>query len=58
VRKSSDVCFYHSKRVASVIGMQMRNLNAVTVKQRLRRYHRAILQNVVGDLKVGNNTYA
>ena len=33
-------------------------LNTVTVKQRLRRYHRAILQNAVGDLKVGDDTYA
>ena len=58
MREGSDVCFYHSKSVASAIGMQTRNLNAVTVKQRLRRYHRAILQNVVGDLKAGNDTYA
>jgi len=58
MREGSDVCFHHSKRVASAIGMQTRNLNAVTVKQRLRRYHRATLQNAVGGLKVGNDTYA
>ena len=58
VRGGSNVCFHHSKSVASAIGMQTRNLNAVTVKQRLHRYHRAILQNAVGDLKAGNDTYA
>jgi hypothetical protein len=57
-REGSDVCFHHGRRVASAIGMQTRNLNAVTVKRRLRRYHRATLQNAVGGLKAGNDTYA
>ena len=43
MKEGSDVCFHHSKSVASAIGMQTRNLNAVTVKQRLHRYHWAIL---------------
>ena len=58
MRGGGHVCFHHCKSVASAIGMQTRNLNAVTVKQRLYRYHRAILQNAVGDLKAGNDTYA
>jgi hypothetical protein len=52
------VCFYRSKGVASAIGMQTRTLNVVTVKKRLRRYHRAILQNAVCDVKAENDTYA
>jgi len=58
MRGGNGVCFHHSKSVASAIGLQTRNLNAVTVKQRLHRYHRATLQNAVGDLKAGNDTYA
>ena len=52
------VCFQHSKNVASVIGMQTRSLNNTTVKQRLRRYHQAILENAIGDLKAAKETYA
>lgn len=53
-----EVCFQHSKNIASVIGMQTRNLNATTVKERLRRYHQAILDNAIGDLKTDKETYA
>jgi hypothetical protein len=51
------VCFQHSKNVASMIGLQTRSLNAITVRERLRRYHEAILENAVGDLKAGQKTY-
>ena len=38
--------------------MQTRNLNAATVKERLRSYHQAILNNTIGDLKTDKGTYA
>jgi hypothetical protein len=38
--------------------MQIRTLNATTVKERLRRYHQAILNNAISDLKTGKETYA
>ena len=38
--------------------MQIRTLNATTVKECLRRYHQAILNNAIGDLKTGKETYA
>ena len=52
------MCFQHSKIIASVIGIKTRYLNATTVKERLRRYHQAILDNAVGDLKTAKGTYA
>jgi hypothetical protein len=54
----NEVCFLHSKNIASAIGMQTRNLNTVTVKERLRSYHQAILDNTIGDLKTDKGTYA
>jgi hypothetical protein len=54
----NEVCFQHSKSIASVVGMQTRNLNATTVKERLHHYHQAILDNAVGDLKTAKGTYA
>jgi hypothetical protein len=54
----NEVCFQHSKSIASVIGMQTRNLNATAVKERLGRYHQAILNNAIGDLKTAKGTYA
>jgi hypothetical protein len=57
-RVGQGVCFQHSKAVASAVGLQTRMLNVATVKDRLRRYHRAALQSAVGDLKVGKDTYA
>jgi hypothetical protein len=54
----NEVCFQHSKNIASAIGMQTRNLNTITVKERLRTYHHAILDNAIGDLKTGKDTYA
>ena len=38
--------------------MQTRNLNTATVKERLRSYHQAILNNTIGDLKTDKGTYA
>src|SRR5277367_4726204 len=58
VDAGNDVCFQHSKNITSIIGMQTRSLNATTVKERLRRYHQAILDNAIGDLKTDKETYA
>ena len=52
------VCFQHSKNVASAVGMQTRNLNATTAKERLCRYHQADVDNAIGNLKAAKETYA
>jgi hypothetical protein len=53
-----SVCFQHTKNVASAVGMQTRNLNTTTARERLRRYHQAILENAIGDLKAAQETYS
>jgi hypothetical protein len=50
--------FSTAGNIASAIGMQTRNLNTITVKERLRTYHQAIHDNAIGDLKTGKDTYA
>jgi len=55
--KGNDVCFQHSKNIASLVGMQTRNLNTATVKERLRSYYQVILKNTIGDLKINKGTY-
>jgi hypothetical protein len=40
------------------MGMQTRNLNTATIKERLRSCHYTILDNTIGDLKTDKGTYA
>jgi hypothetical protein len=56
-RAGRHLCFQHAKNIASVLGMQTRNLNTETLKARLTMYYNATVQNTTGELKVDKNTY-
>jgi hypothetical protein len=58
MQDGNEICFQHSKNIASTLGMQTRTLNAVTVKERLHAYHQAALNSLLGSLKVDKETYS